>query len=483
MKAIKDELRRKTIAADLIKAIAAGDYRSYFKVAWDNYGLVAKNPDTPYSFCSYIRTIEMASMELLGGNHNKLTTNFKQDCRFQRIRDAIIAKGYEKVFYQAGNTTLANTEILLSALKASSADKRAKSLLIFADTVNDDRLKSQARFASIDILGLGHLDLDERRLTAIALIEEIESIKEVHFWSIPIDLPFISAGIRRADSKVRITFTTTKYGYAFSRSFVDCMVSSPGLFHYPREDCTRVSYYYGFNIQNTNRGTIEDQKLSDLQVEINRYRNDGFIAITSFARPEKLVNDSYAKVMRFTSRVRDRVVYLLFGHDADGTARKWIESFGVTVVYCGFQKLYEYTDYIDIYIDPVPHGGGYSLNLATHSKLTAIIPYYMGMGHGLPSGVNLLMGQEPSSMSRPANDLQEEIGEEHMKLIFPESDDELLSSIISLVQSKSLRDECSKSSEFIARYFKKLDCQEYADLLLFSEWDEAGYSREQDCST
>jgi len=412
------------------------------------YALVKEAGDIPESYNAFFRAVESSSLKFFYGSPkiNIYLEKCTRSPRFVKIVDDLVRflDLSENLVLQIGPTTLANGLLLRSALSKLDTPDKQRTRLILLDCDLDLARTVQSE-TQVHSAGLGSLPASLRFLSivqALRISAGKSSPSSICFWSLPLGLTFFYSLIRSFPTLdyIRLSQSSTKYAYCFSSLIVDSHISGPNQEYYPRKDsCISLpSFAYSDN-DLSSVAPFEGSREWQLLAMFDELHRKNMVLMSSLARHEKTSACHFLDFLSDALKQNPRLVYLRCG--TKSLTKPEIDlckRYPGRFIDIGWNNLQNLIKSIDIYIDPWPAGGGYSLLLALKNHIACVIPDL----------------SDPDSLSTPSpryylrqSGYSSKLDKTIVDLIFPQELAQVQLAISRLVDNTSLMQENQRVCE------------------------------------
>ncbi len=424
-------------------ALQKKDYNKILKFEQNYYHLITKNPDSLDSFNRFFLNVEplllAAASNYLQDVKNRLLNISSAPIEF--LKDFVDKKQFSYFVVLKGSYDLAHGNLLLSVLSRLQRADKFKICLVLLDYDQNNADIISKELENLPVIGLEHVNQDKSKLYFYLsyLVSQTKAPKvKVTFWGVPFGIVFAGFLLKKMNTNVIVRYVTLKHLHSFPPQSVDICAAQYHVLNsmdyvnntltvLDRLPFTKKQLEFQLPTQKN------DQNVRNLILEIQQ-NNPDKVLISSLCRIEKCLNNEYIRCISSIDFLT--LHFLVFAREENKFHLFRDQSNIKSMSYIGWMlKINSMIDLIDIYIDPLPHGGGFSLALAMFNQISCVIP---------PRDIT----KSPSGLhevSRIACHYKDDfvlVGNQknyHMKLLFPSDNDKVSRAIKLLSESKELR--------------------------------------------
>ncbi len=439
-----------TGASEFAESLLKGDINQILVDEKRYYHSVCKNPDDELQFFRFYSIIENWHMITAGKiqlKNSAISSKNKQ--LIVNLKNLLVFKLCQspELIILRGTIDLANGAILESVLEKLDSYNRKKITLCLVDYTHTQTQQICAEY-NIRGIGLSNSGINEADKLSIIFDSIINTQAKravnICFWSIPFGMIYLYYSLKLAGHNGDRTFTSTKYGYTFSDLYLTKLLTGVGMSEYTkRYHIHSEIQHIGYTQKSLRLGDISALKYQ-LQTELTNIKAKNNVIWSSMARSEKLISSHYLEVLNhILMQSQLKSTYLLCGRQIPNEYKKFISDNPSSIKFIGWRKLNSLINYIDLYVDPFPHGGGFSLALALGNKIPSIIPCLSSSKHS-PSLIQALLPH--------LTNIEHQIGEHNFRIMFPKTTDEVIESILMLINDKSKLTRLKECSRIVYNF-------------------------------
>ena len=353
------------------------------------YHKIAKSPDCQSSlsrfYCLYEPLLLQAATNYLqtgkfSAYSNLFTTkNINLDA-YSCVKSAIVFKGGYK---------LAHFDVLKSCIDSLSIAAKRKLTVIFLD-IPASQQKNMSELLDIPncfCLGSVNKTYKVRYHFCAHLLIKLTSLRSVTFWGIPFGMLFISKLIKKyyQNHALVVRYLTVKHKFSFSSAYVNRLVNgAPFLEGYDYVNQSQENLHPNFysheslKIKNIDGNLAVDKSTFHSLQLLNKIRtqDSSSIIIGIFARKEKLTPDLFSNLVQSLASlprdIHNKIVLAICTNESDIRSLASFEDTRILNLHWG-EFYFHYFNYINLFLDTYPFGGGLLLSQALVRGIPSLI--------------------------------------------------------------------------------------------------------------
>lgn len=412
------------------------------------YHQTCKSPDHELQFFRFYSIIE--AWQILAAQQINLR-ELQLNAEYQELIKLFLfkLKFADHLIIFRGPIDLANGIILQRCLALLDKKSKERILLCLADYSHEEaKLISK----TYDVRGIGLLKNTQKSsehhklLSIYYAILTTEKIfeKEVHtcFFSIPFGMVYLFTSLSMNGHKGQRQFTSTKYGYTFSSVYLTKLVTGTGMSDYTinyrlHAEADHIGYTQA-SLQSKNNIKLTHE----LRLKLDYLQKNKKVLWSSLARSEKLISHNYVDIVERVQQTQtNNANYLLCGKSFPVEYKNIAAQYPqININYIGWCDLNSLINYIDIYLDPVPHGGGFSLALSLSNSIPCIIPI-VNTSAKSPSLIQALLPN--------LDKIRQQIGSQNFNIMFPQQLYDIERSLTYLIENDQARGQFKSYSKLV----------------------------------
>ncbi len=358
------------------------------------------------------------------------------------------------------NLTLANGLSLLEILTRLKEQEKKETLVWMLNPISPIELGTHEKVTGVTFASLNNCSYFVSSLVlghALRKARPRSNPVSVCFWSVPLGLPLTFITLRAIGGKnVSLCHFPTKYGICYSEAIVDKHIGISSKSFLPRISSHKIVPPLPYPNTSLVR-TLASPSKPEIEIAsfLRELKIEGRFIVTSMCRNQKLQSERSLEIINSILEINKECILLLFTKGLGDIITGIHESLKPQVVTAPWlNRLTSIISLIDLYLDPVPHGGGYALELALSNGVPSIIPAIAALHSHIPS---------PKLDFIEAAKMQPCARTDH--IIFPDSDDLIATHVRTLVTSKSARTAIGNRAHAVWRLLeqkrKAFDASEY----------------------
>lgn len=418
------------------------NYNSVLRFEQEAYHIIAKNPDSLESYARFFLNIEpltLCAAQMFRGDI--LQRDYIGPTNIESASLIVHERKFEYIVVLKGTLDLAHGNLLLSMLTRLTEQDKDRMCIILLDYEKGICLKLASEYKIVNIgLGAYSNDLSEKYYLLQRIISNLSAPKcKVTFWGVPFGVTFAGYLIKSFNANIKTRYVTLKHLHSLSPLSVDVFAAQ---YH-----VVKSLDYVNRTLTVLDRLPFTENQLCYIppssktdvhakQVAKTFLNNkESPVVISSLCRIEKCLNSDHMQLM---SRIQELHAYqFVFGRDRSKFNRL-CSALGRShkLLYLGWMKTTNsIIDMVDVYIDPVPHGGGFSLALAMYNAIPTVIP--PRDLNKSPSGVH-----EVNKVAQRYSEDSIEVGSEKIpckNILFPSTIDDTIEIIKYMISSAEFR--------------------------------------------
>jgi hypothetical protein len=201
------------------------------------------------------------------------------------------------------------------------------------------------------------------------------------FWSVPLHLPFAFSVMRSLlPRSTKLCHFPTKHGFCFREELIDTHIGISSKSFNRRTDSHKIVPPLPYPATSLAPPQQYSQSEERLIESLQTLKSKGFLIVSSLCRWQKIDNDLFMSVVNEMLSRNAHIVYVSFIKDSDKAdffrhAKNTHRLTSNRFLACPWMnRINSVVSLLDIYLDPFPLGGGYSLELAMRNSVATIIP-------------------------------------------------------------------------------------------------------------
>lgn len=341
------------------------------------YHYVCKNPDNSDSFRRFYTVIEPILL--------RLGIKFWHKIKSLKVSELPSLNRYiETIIIFKGPLNFANGQTLISQLRQlQEVDSiQAKKILLFCIDVPDQNLTElRQELPDINIVSTAKFNTyTQKYFFILRFIQSLNSSQwekiNICYWGIPFGMLFLYKLLQLEGHQGIRQITITKYLYSFNSAVCNRIICGPEV---NGQDYCNNNIVRASSVAFSRKSFEAKPQSRDLYIRsaLKSIKKDKAASLySSLARSEKILDKSFLDFVNNCLVLNDKAFYLVCSRSAKQDSNLDIikntlpESKLIVLEWCDLPTI---IDLIDIYIDPFPEGGGYSLMLALKNNINSII--------------------------------------------------------------------------------------------------------------